>query len=104
MPKFKKSSGFRMKGSPLLKDVKMYDGNGNQVTIDDSTLSNPDMDNFGNKTIRYNYIDKSGNKTYDILYKNKPRGESEIKEGEGPNMPSDRPMEYKNPITYKKNK
>ena len=84
---------YRMKGSPLLKDVKRWDANGDQITVDDSTLSDPGMDDNGNKTIRYNYIDRSGGKTYDILYENKPRGESEIKEGEGPNMPSDRPIE-----------
>ena len=83
---------FKMKGSPLLKDVKRWDANGKQITVDDSTLSNPGMDDNGNETIRYNYIDKGGNKAYDVLYKNKPRGESEIKEGEGPNMPSDRPI------------
>ena len=95
---------YKMKGSPLLKDVKKWDANGDQIIVNDSTLSNPDMDDFGNETIRYNYIDKSGNKAHDILYENKPRGESEIKEGERPNMPSDRLMEYRNPITYKKNK
>ena len=84
---------FKMKGSPFLKDVKRWDANGDQITVDDSTLSDPGMDDDGNKTIRYNYIDKSGNKAYDILYKNKPRGKSKIKEGEGPNMPSDRPIE-----------
>ena len=87
------SGPFKMNGSPFLKDIKLYEGNGSQITVDDSTLSDPDMDDNGNKTIRYNYIDKSGNKAYDILYKNKPRGKSKIKEGEGPNMPSDRPIE-----------
>ena len=96
MPKFKKSSGFRMKGSPLLKDVKMYDGNGNQVTIDDSTLSNPDIDNFGNKTIRYNYIDKSGNEAFDVLYKEKPRFGGSRK-GD-PVVPSDRPIDVERPL------
>lgn len=86
---------FKMRGSPLLKDVKRWNANGEQITVDDSALSPTDepMDDYGNKTIKYNYIDKSGNKAHDILYENKPRGESEIKEGEGPNMPSDKPIE-----------
>ena len=84
---------YKMKGSPLLKDVKKWDANGDQIMVNDSTLSNPGMDDFGNKTIRYNYIDKSGNKAYDILYKNKPRGKSKIKESEGPNTPRRKPIE-----------
>ena len=83
---------YKMKGSPLLKDVKKWDANGDQVMIDDSTLSDPDMDDFGNETIRYNYIDKSGNKAFDILYENKPRGEDKKWQG-GPKTPSDRPIE-----------
>ena len=83
---------YKMKGSPLLKDVKKWDANGDQVMIDDSTLSDPDMDDFGNETIRYNYIDKSGNKAFDILYENKPRGEDKKWEG-GPKTPRDRPIE-----------
>ena len=82
---------YKMKGSPLLKDVKKWDANGNQITVDDSTLSNPDMDDFGNKTIRYNYIDKSGNETFDILYEDKPRGKSKWKDE--PIVPIDRPID-----------
>ena len=83
---------YKMKGSPLLKDVKKWDANGDQIIVNDSTLSNPDMDDFGNETIRYNYIDKSGNETYDILYENKPRGEDKKWQG-GPKTPSDRPID-----------
>ena len=76
MPKFKpNTSTFKMKGSPLLKDVKKWDANGDQVMIDDSTLSDPDIDDDGNETIRYNYIDKDGNEAWDILYEDKPRSE-----------------------------
>ena len=85
---------FEMKGSPLLKDVKKWNANGEQITVDDSALSDPDMDDYGNKTIRYNYMDKSGNEAYDILYEDKPREENKkFKEGEGPKMPSDKPIE-----------
>ena len=46
---------FKMKGysypgtSPLQKDVKMYDGNGEEVIIDDSNLSDPYRDDDGNQ-------------------------------------------------------
>ena len=93
---------FRMKGSPLLKDVKMYQGDGSQIIIDDANLGKVYMDENGNKTRDYTYTTKDGKKGIDVLYLNKPRRESEIKEGEGPNMPSDRLMEYRNPIAYKK--
>ena len=83
---------YKMKGSPLLKDKKVWKWNGEQITVDDSTLSSPSMDDVGNKTIRYNYIDKSGNEAYDILYDNKPRGEDKKWQG-GPKTPSDRPID-----------
>ena len=86
---------FKMKGNPLLKDVKKWDANGEQITVDDSTLSPTDepMDDYGNKTIEYNYTDKDGKPASEILYLNKPRKEKEIQEGTGPKMPSDRPIE-----------
>ena len=87
---------FRMKGSPLLKDVKRWDANGDQITIDDSTLSDPDMDDDGNETIRYNYIDKSGNEAFDVLYKEKPRFGGSRK-GD-PVVPSDRPIDVDRPL------
>ena len=85
---------YKMKGSPLLKDVKKWDANGDQVMIDDSTLSPTDepMDDFGNKTIKYNYIDKNGNEVFDILYEDKPRGEDKKWQG-GPKTPRDKPIE-----------
>ena len=79
-----------MSGSPLLKDVKMYNGNGDQITVDDTTLGKVYRDENGNEARDYTYTTKEGEKGTDVLYLNKPRGESEIKEGEGPNTPSDR--------------
>ena len=85
---------FKMKGSPLLKDKKLWKWNGEQVTVDDSALSGSSMDDVGNKTIEYNYIDEDGNKASETLYENKPRKEIiEFEEGEGPKTPSDRPID-----------
>ena len=85
---------YKMKGSPLLKDKKMWKWSGEQIMVDDSTLSDPSMDDVGNKTIEYNYTDEDGNKASETLYENKPRKENiEFKEGEGPKTPRDRPIE-----------
>ena len=82
---------FKMKGysypgtSPLQKDVKMYDGNGEEVIIDDSNLSDPYRDDDGNQA-------RDNKKTKDVLYTKPPRfNQSE----EGPLLPSDRPIENK---------
>ena len=83
---------FKMKGSPLLKDKKLWKWSGEQITVDDSTLSGPSMDDIGNKTIEYNYIDEDGNKASETLYKNKPRKENKKWQG-GPKTPSDRPVD-----------
>jgi len=77
--------GKRRRRSPLKKDIKMYNGNGEEVKIDDSKLGKQ-------------YFDKDGNKSRDmengdVLYTKPPRGPSNLKEGEGPKMPSDRPIE-----------
>ena len=96
MPKFKpNTSAFRMKGSPLYKDKRVWKWSGEQVTVDDSTLSatEKEFDDVGNKTIKYNYTGEDGKPASEILYLNKPRKEKEIKEGEGPSMPSDRFIE-----------
>ena len=88
--------GYKMKGSPLLKDTKVWKYNGEQVTVDDSTLTKTGKkyDDYGNKTIIYNYKDKDGNPAEEIMYLDEaPRKEKEIKEGTGPKMPSDRPIE-----------
>jgi len=86
---------FKMR-SPLLKDKKVWKWSGEQVTVDDSTLSPTEngFDDFGNKTIKYNYTDEDGKKASEILYKNKPRKEKPaFEEGEGPKTPKDRPIE-----------
>ena len=81
--------------SPLLKDKKVWKWGGEQVTVDDSTLSatEKEFDDVGNKTIQYNYTDEDGKPASEIMYLNKPRKESEIEEGEGPKTPSHRPIE-----------
>ena len=84
---------YKMKGSPFLKDVKMYNGNGENVMIDDTNLGKPYRDENGNKARDYTYTTKDGGEGVDVLYITKPRGESEIKEGEGPNTPRDKPIE-----------
>ena len=87
---------YKMKGSPLLKDVKMWKYSGEQITVDDSTLSPTDktFDDYGNKTIKYNYTDEDGNPASEILYENKPRGPSKWEQdGAGPKMPHDKPIE-----------
>ena len=68
--------------SPLKKDIKMYDGNGNSVTIDDSKLGKQYFDENGNKS--------RDHENGDVLYTKPPRfNQSE----EGPVVPSDRPIE-----------
>ena len=85
---------FKMR-SPLLKDKKVWKWSGEQVIVDDSTLSATEkkFDDLGNKTIQYNYTDEDGKPASEIMYLNKPRKEPGFKEGEGPKTPSDRPIE-----------
>ena len=88
--------GYTMKGSSLLKDKKVWKWSGEQVTVDDSTLSptEKEFDDLGNKTIQYNYTGEDGKPASDIMYLGKPRKEKPaFEEGEGPKMPSDRPIE-----------
>ena len=74
MPKFKpNTSAFRMNGSPFLKDVKMYEGDGNQITVDDTNLGEVHTDEDGNKVRDYSYTSPDGKKGIDALYLNKPR-------------------------------
>jgi len=84
---------FKMKGSPLLKDVKMYNGNGESVTVDDASLSKTYRDENGNNARDYTYTGKDGEEGVDVLYMTKPRGPSELKGG--PDMPDDRPIDPK---------
>ena len=67
---------FKMKGSSFLKDVKMYDGGGSQVTVDDADLGKMYRDENGNKARDYKYI-KDGKEGVDVLYLSPPRGPSE---------------------------
>ena len=77
---------FKMK-SPLLKDVKMYQGDGSQISVDDANLGKIYMDDDGNEVRDYTYTNEDGEKGTDVLYLNKPRfGGSK----EGPVVPSDR--------------
>ena len=84
MPKFKKSSGFKMKGytyagtSPLQKDKTMWDANGNRVIVDDKELGksyyDDDLDvNWSD----HNFKDANGKEQHQILYENKPGGSKE---------------------------
>ena len=67
---------FKMKGSSFLKDVKMYDGNGNQISVDDTNLGKTYKDENGNEARDYKYI-KDGKEGIDVLYLKPPRGPSE---------------------------
>ena len=79
-PAYKKSSGFKMKGSPFLKDVKLYEGSGSQISVDDANLGEIYMDDYGNKARDYSYT-KDGKKGTDRLYLSEPRfgGPKELK-------------------------
>ena len=88
MPKFKpNTSAFRMKGSPFLKDVKMYEGGGSQISVDEASLGKVYMDEYGNQTRDYSYTSPDGTKGTDVLYLSKPRFEEERE----PLNPSQRP-------------
>ena len=85
---------YQMKGSPLLKDVKMYQGDGSQVTVDDASLGKVYVDDDKNEARDYTYTTKDGEKGTDVLYLRKPNYKKPaFEEGEGPNIPSDRPIE-----------
>ena len=85
---------YKMNGSPLLKDVKMYQGDGSQVTVDDASLGKVYVDDDKNEARDYTYTTKDGEKGTDVLYLRKPNYKKPaFEEGEGPNIPSDRPIE-----------
>ena len=70
---YMKSSGFKMKGSPLEKDVKLYEGNGNQITVDDSKLSEVYTDESGREVRDYHWTTKEGEETSDTMYLKDPK-------------------------------
>jgi len=74
--------GKRRRRSPLKKDVIRYNGNGEKVTIDDTSLGKEYMDDDGNKA--------QDQKNGDVLYVKPPRFNQSK---EGPILPSDRPIE-----------
>ena len=89
MPKFKpNTSTFKMKGSPLLKDVKMYQGDGSQITVDDASLSKIYMDGHGNKARDYSYTNKDGEEATDVFYLSKPRFEEKREPLNPPQRPN----------------
>ena len=63
-----------MKGSTFLKDVKLYEGSGSQVSVDDANLGEVYTDEHGNQARDYSYI-SNGEKGTDVLYLSKPRFE-----------------------------
>ena len=72
MPKFKpNTSPFRMGGysypgtSPIKKDIKLYEGSGNQITVDEKDLGKTYRDGDGNRA--------RDHKNGDVFYLNKPR-------------------------------
>ena len=70
--------------SPLKKDVKMYNGNGKQVTVDDSKLGKQYLDDDGNKS--------RDHKNGDVLYTTPPRFNQSQ---EGPVVPRNELIEPK---------
>ena len=83
---------YKMKGSPFLKDIKLYEGSGSQVSVDDTNLGKEYMDEHGNKARDYTYTTKDGKKATDVFYLSKPRFEGSKWKG-GPKTPSDRPID-----------
>ena len=79
---------FKMKRSSFLKDVKMYEGNGNVITVDDSNLGEIYKDENGNDARDYTYKTKDGKEGVDVLYLKPPRGPSEW-EGKKPSKRKD---------------
>ena len=63
--------------SPLQKDKKMWDGNGNQVIVDDKELGKKSYydEDLGVNWRYHDFIDKDGKEQQEILYENKPGGE-----------------------------
>ena len=75
-----------MKGSAFLKDIKLYEGDGNQITVDDTNLGEVYKDEYGNQARDYSYTSPDGKKATDVLYLGKPRFE-DPKEPKNPDPP-----------------
>jgi len=71
-----------MKSSAFLKDVKLYNGNGNQITVDEKTLGKVYTDEHGNQARDYSYSSKSEKSGVgvDVLYLGKPTFENDSDE------------------------
>ena len=75
---------FKMNGwSAFKKDVIMYNGNGEKVTVDDANLGKVYKDENGNDARDYT-LPKKGT---DILYIKPPRGPSKWEGGKPPPRP-----------------
>ena len=59
-------SGYQNSPMKLKKDIKVYEGSGNQIKLDDSNLGEEYYDEHGNKA-------RDHKKTKDVFYLNKPR-------------------------------
>ena len=59
-------SGYQNSPMKLKKDIKVFEGNGNQIIIDDVNLTKEYYDEHGNKA-------RDHKKTKDVFYLNKPR-------------------------------
>ena len=73
-----------MRGSVFLKDIKMYEGDGNVITVDDSNLGEIYKDENGNDARDYTYKTKDGKEGVDVLYLKQPRGPSKWEDKEPP--------------------
>ena len=79
---------FKMRGSAFFKDIKMYEGDGSIIVVDDSNLGEIYKDENGNDARDYTYKTKDGKEGVDVLYLKPPRGPSEW-EGKKPRKRKD---------------
>ena len=77
-----------MRGSAFFKDIKMYEGDGSIIVVDDSNLGEIYKDENGNDARDYTYKTKDGKEGVDVLYLKPPRGPSEW-EGKKPRKRKD---------------
>ena len=92
---------FKMKGysypgtSPLQKDVKMWDREGNEMIVDDKNLGKSYYDDDLDLNWRdYNYKDSDGKNQHIQLFENKPGGSIKY----DPLLPSDYVIKNKLPL------